>query len=426
MIYSKQVNILEKADSSLLVLPYLVMICAGMCIPSDGNHGFFTLKSLAFIFSIFAVCAHALLKRKLYVGQLRTVVFMLISVGFLLIWLVIGQVRDVTENNPFDQFKVFFITLSVIFVTLYWLDEKAGLGKKILKAAIYTNFLYSFMKVAFVCLHLLHIISIFELMRLTGVRFMTMGIYGQLMRMQTSVDIITPFLLFFVLQSDRLGLNLKPKFKLLYIAISWLSIFLSFSRYLMFVGLLSHMLYWSTLHLSRIMTGICLLFTTILIGMSIIGFDVSWQIIERRFFSQDNFQSDQTRVHQVNALMEEQAEYCYFGKGLGGYTKNCIRDHILKHSYEVQWVAFLMQFGLVGILFLLIPPGIICWKLIYGKITRIRLSFLMLFGVWLMSGFTNPLLISMNSGIIYSLFLIIARELYTLDYPPKIADVGVT
>lgn len=407
----------EKDRVSIFVWPYLLMICAGMCIPSDGNHGFFTLKSQAFIFSIMAICVHAFFNRKLYLGQLKTIVFMLFSVGFLMIWLLIGLMQEGTEQNPFDQFKVFFITLSVIFITLYWMEGKSLNGKTVLKAAIYMNFLYSFMKVSFVCLHLLKIISIFEIMKLTGVRFMTMGIYGQLMRMQTSVDIITPFLLFFVLQSDRLGLNLSPWFKRLFIAIAWMGIFLSFSRYLIFVGLLSHFLYWSTLHLSRIMMGVCVLFTTIFAGTAVIGFDVTWQIVERRFFSTNNSESDQTRVHQINSLLSEQENYCYFGKGLGGYAQDCVRDNVLKHSYEVQWVAFLLQFGLVGILFVLIPPGIISWKLLSGNISRLRLSFCMLFGVWLMSGFTNPLLISLNSGIIYSLFLIIARELTLIENP---------
>ena len=80
----------------------------------------------------------------------------------------------------------------------------------------------------------------------------------------------------------------------------------------------------------------------------------------------------------------------------------------IQYSYEVQWVAFLIQFGLLGFMILLIPVLLICYKLFLPPFSKLKLSFLALFGVWILSGFTNPFLISLTSGIVYSIFLLVA------------------
>ena len=53
------------------------------------------------------------------------------------------------------------------------------------------------------------------------------------------------------------------------------------------------------------------------------------------------------------------------GRGLGGYVENLVRDGIIQYSYEVQWVAFLMQFGLTWIYGTAYPVLFIFYKLVY-------------------------------------------------------------
>lgn len=146
-------------------------------------------------------------------------------------------------------------------------------------------------------------------------------------------------------------------------------------------------------------------------------------IIARRVFSMDNFKSDELRIMQVNALLSEYENALFVGKGLGGYAHENIRDRTLLHSYEVQWVAFLMQFGFIGVLILLVPLFVIVFRLIKGKISRIKWSFCGLFLLWLLSGFTNPFLISLTSGIIYALFLVSA-DLIDESYNQSVTSVS--
>jgi len=100
---------------------------------------------------------------------------------------------------------------------------------------------------------------------------------------------------------------------------------------------------------------------------------------------------------------------------MGGYAESYVRDTKVRHSYEVQWVAFLMQFGLIGMLFLLLPLCFVCWKFCKPPFTIAKLSFFFLFILWLLSGFTNPFLISLTSGIIYSIFILAGMILNTPD-----------
>ena len=87
------------------------------------------------------------------------------------------------------------------------------------------------------------------------------------------------------------------------------------------------------------------LITLSILALAVIGPDNVAEMIEKRFFSNETAVSDQTRIIQIKALMREYDQFPLLGKGLGGYTKESIRDEKLMHSYEVQWAAFLMQFG---------------------------------------------------------------------------------
>lgn len=391
----------------LMILPLLVMLIIGVTLPSDGNHGVTSPKSLAFLSTAFFIFLYMFIKQKINMRQLKLLGLLMGSLSFLLIWFAIGILqRETTQFSQVDQLKLFILTLSVVIMIYYVLDERLIDPGKIFKTIIYANFTYSVLKSVLTTAHILKVINIFSITSKLGIRFMSMDIHSGIIRMQTSVDIVTPFLLFFVLQSDRLGFELSKNFKRLYIFFSLLSIFYSFSRYLMFVALASILLYWMTLNISKILRGILLACLIAIVGTIVAGVDNTYKVIERRLFSVDNYYSDQARVEQIEALGEEFFKVPLLGKGLGGYAPDVIRDPVILHSYEVQWMAFLMQFGMIGITILVLPLLIIASGLLKYPYSRVRWSFIGLFALWLLSGFTNPFLISLASGLMYSLFMI--------------------
>jgi len=403
--------------STFLISSYLLLIMCGLLLPSDGGHGLLNPKSLAFLATTFFVGLHFLVTRHFNFYQIKYLSVLFYFLTFVFTWLLIGAIHADSLESPVDQFKLFLITLLFVFFTVYLVNHKVISPERILKAVIYTNFTYSFIKVSAVILHILGVINIFTLLTMMGMRFMSMDIYGQLMRMQTSVDIITPFLILFVLHSSVLNLNLNKKFRILFLIISPLSIFLSFSRYLILVGLFGYFFYWIS---DKLIGKIKVVFAILLLmgcAVAVIGTEPFSKVLKNR--NAGNYDSDQTRVIQIQNLIQEFEYFPLLGKGMGGYATNAVRDDKIQHSYEVQWVAFLMQFGVIGISLLLMALGVIAIEFLKPPLTIIKLSFLLLFILWLLSGFTNPFLISLTSGIIYTIFflagILLNRPTYDLN-----------
>jgi hypothetical protein len=397
---------------ALFSLPFIILLMAGTMLPSDGQHGIMSIKSLAFIFSTFATLVYVGIKQSFTRNQLKLVIFLMGSLCWLVLASLYSQWNGSTEmSSIIDQCKVFWITLSVAGMAIFFVEEELISFSTLLKSLVYFNFTYSLFKIILAVLLVMGYVNLENFLTLTGIRVMTMGLVGGLTRLQTSVDIITPFLIMFVLQSNYLGVRFNERFKVSYYVIAILAVLLSFSRVFIAIAFFGMLLHWATLSLPKILKRIGFAFVLLIAGVCLIGVDTTLQLVEKRLFSEDNYESDQTRVLQVEALMDEFAEQPLLGKGVGSYAVKNIRDTNNLHSYEVQWVAFLMQFGVVGMLVILTPLGVIYSKFFTGPASRVNTAFALLFTCWLLAGFTNPFLISLTSGIVYALFLLAGIQL---------------
>ncbi len=388
-----------------LIFPYFLMIFAGLAVPSDGEHGFLNIKSLSFLSTFLFISGYIVLKPTLTLYQCKLFIFLSVVLTFLFCSFALSlYYNETTSIARIDQFKLFLITILFPIMTLYLIDEKKITAPQVFLTVIYASFTYILIKIALITLHILHVIDLWSIMEGLGIRYMRMSIHGNLERVQTSVDIAAPFIIFFVLQAKRLHLNLSKNFTFFYVLLSLFSTFLSFSRYLMAVYLLSCFLYLATLHINKLLF-LCLALIGIgLAGYVTIGHENVSAVVERRIFSQDNYISDLTRIKQIDAMIEQMKIYPYFGTGLGGYAPQYIRESSVLHLYEVQWVAFAMQFGLIGLYILILPLVTISLKYFKMPLSRKNLAFLGVFLIWVLSGFTNPFLISLTSGILYTLF----------------------
>jgi hypothetical protein len=400
------------------IYPYFLMLIAGLMLPSDGNHGIMTPKSLTFLGTFGSLVFYTLFKNTLNRYQIKLLLFSLLSISFLIIWMFIGHVQKGDWNDgAFDQFKIFAITIATVIMTLNVVNENLATKESILRLVIYANFVYSILKMAVVLLHLLGLLDMWKVLDFIGIRYMTMAILsGNLSRLQTSVDIITPFLLFFVLQNKRLKLGFSNLFIIFFVLVSLPAIFLSFSRFLYGVAGMSILLYAFTVNISSFVRLAIVTITLSIVVVAWSGIENIEKLIYERFYSYDNKMSDQARVDQIVALMDTVEKMPLVGKGLGGYADSLFRDGVILHSYEVQWVAFLMQFGILGLSLLMVPVFIIGYKLFLPPFTRVKLAFFGLFGIWLLSGFTNPFLISLTSGIVYAIFILAADILNNVSH----------
>lgn len=397
----------------LALVTLFAMVFFGLVLPSDGNHGLLSPKSLSFIAAAMIWFVFVLFQRHYQNCDIVLMSTIWMIFAGLLGWFFLGLLYQETPfSSQFDQFKLFLITLMVVAISVHYVNEGTLLPQSLFKCAIYANFLYSSAKCLGAFLHIVGFVNILTFMEKTGIRFMSMDIHAGVIRLQTSVDIVTPYLLLFVLNSERLGIRFPKGFRYVYTIISLLSVLLSFSRYLIAVSWIALFLYWITLkQLKQVVWG-SFLVICLMLGILALGTENVSKVIEKRLFSVDNAYSDQTRVEQIEALGEEITCYPFLGKGLGGFAPLCVRDRQLPHSYEVQWVAFTMQFGVIGIACIITCFLILGKGYLRGPITIPKVTFGAMYLLWLISGFTNPFLISLTSGIMYALF---ALAPYSLD-----------
>lgn len=390
---------------SLFITPYLLLLIAGMMIPSDGSHGIFSIKSLVYISSVIGLTSYVLINGQITLEQTGKMIFFLAALIFLLLWAGISVLRDSTNpGSIYDQLKLLFLTLSVVLMSLYIAGEKLLSYEAFIKTIIYANFAYSVVKLLGIGLYLFGVVDLNSFLTRIGIRYMSMTIYGDVTRLQTSVDIVTPFLLYFVLQSKTLKVEFFPSFKSAFIAVSVLSIFFSFSRFLLAIAAFSFLLHWINLQPAR-KIGWLAVMTLLAMGIIFwIGLDKIHSAVEMRFFSRSAWTSDAVREMQINSLLAEFKENPILGKGIGSYSERVIRDKMNKHSYEVQWVAFLMQFGMLGLGILFIPVIYIGRQFFSKPFIFVKFSFFLMYLCWLIAGFFNPFLISLTSGIAYALF----------------------
>lgn len=389
----------------LLCWPYLLLLAVALIMPSDGNHGLFSPKSLSFLFACASTSLLLLIQRSISFCQIKIISFFLFTIAFLIVWIFFSAINSYADwVGQSDQAKLFLITISVPLIASSLVRERLLAPQSIFKTVFYANFFYCISKLLLVIGNAFGFISLWSAMNLLGIRFMQMGIYGGLERVQTSVDIVTPFIIFFVLKANSLSVKLPRWFIWIYLFVSCLANFLSFSRFLIFVYICSIVLFMLTLPMRRFLRWIVAAMSLVSIAIVYIGWEPVAQVVERRLFSNDSYLSDEVRVDQMRYLLQEHEKYPWLGKGVGGSVDGYVRDYQLRHSYEVQWAAFLMQFGVFGLLVLWIPLLLIAWRFISIPFSTDKAAFLALFGLWIFSGFTNPFLISLTSGVVYALF----------------------
>lgn len=119
-----------------------------------------------------------------------------------------------------------------------------------------------------------------------------------------------------------------------------------------------------------------------------------------RLFSQETINSDEVRDVQQEVLLSNANDNPIFGKGLGYYDKQLIRNSNAKYSYELEYMAFLMQLGIVGFSLIVLLLIFTFYKTINfnvkNNIIRNLLYFNFLF--WAIKPFFNPNFLSSNSA----------------------------
>lgn len=130
--------------------------------------------------------------------------------------------------------------------------------------------------------------------------------------------------------------------------------------------------------------------------------------IKNRFFGHATNVSDDLRNDQKIQFINGIKENLLFGHGTGAYMKEYVRSHSLLYSYELEYLSFIYQFGIIG--FLLIIGGTIFmfYRLCFDKNVNWKIKSMVLFNflLWIAKPIFNPNFLSSNSGMIIMIIML--------------------
>lgn len=134
------------------------------------------------------------------------------------------------------------------------------------------------------------------------------------------------------------------------------------------------------------------------------------ELIELRFAGKQIEHSDDIRKGQFYYLFKGFCDHPLFGNGLGSYSRECIRSSVNPASYELEYVSFFFQFGLIGFILIIGMLMFIFFKETVLKCDTKTLEMMMFvnFMIWAVKPFFNPQFLSSSSGMVISVLAIMA------------------
>lgn len=218
-------------------------------------------------------------------------------------------------------------------------------------------------------------------------------------------DFLFPFSYFYI-DKARFSKSLSHIFKGIFV----ISMFITVTRYIWFVFVI---LFISDMILrggfiSKVKRAV-FLFTIITLLMLVIINDSTFvkfkihEILILRFGTEGKL-SLWEKAQQSIYLLKEFSLYPIFGKGMGTYIENYIRDERLKYGYEVFILLLLMQFGVLNmslLLAIIFSPFLVS---ICKKFTKEKVFSLISFTMFFLAGVINPVILSATSSVLYLLF----------------------
>jgi hypothetical protein len=387
--------------------------------PSEGGRGLLNPKAIGFGLFVPSFFLWLLSERKIGEKDLLPLTGFFFLLFGMSAWIGVSFYREVAHMpSLIDQTKVFFITFIPFFGALIMARRGLFSFSTLIKTLIYSNALYSLIKIIFLILFFLKIISLETFLEFTGIRLMTLNVADSFERLLTSCDLFTPFLLFFVVAREHFKVKLSKFFVGLYIPLSIFSIIIGFSRVFLAIGLAALLLALLLDVQKKIIMGLYLLVFAGACTVIFLGPQKVINIVEMRFVSSENQASDDTRKDQISALIREIEKYPLIGLGMGGHSREVIRDLDTRHLYEVQWLAIFAQFGWLGIIPLFGSIVVLLFSFLLPPFSLLRFFLFILYLGWVFSGATNPFVLSLASGVMYTLFALALYETCHL-YPTR-------
>ncbi len=152
----------------------------------------------------------------------------------------------------------------------------------------------------------------------------------------------------------------------------------------------------------------------IVVAILVLNSGIGKEIIDalyNRFFGTDADYSDSFRNEQYKYLMQGFLSSPIWGNGTGSYPVEYIRSEIAKYSYELEYLSFLYQFGILGFLFIIVTILYVVYKICFVSVKNKYIKYIVIFNlaIWAIKPFFNPGFLTSNSGILIAMVCICSK-----------------
>ncbi len=390
-----------------LLLQFILMIA--VCLPTGSIFGLnVKIPAFAIFFAVFAFYLATHSTNWLSASDLIFLGSFLAGICF---WALIAIFHGQSQTaQMFLQLKDISSTVFLAWLCIFFVRHHLLRSEGIIKPVVYGTLALAVMKLLLIAVTIGPKIDPIQLLsNVFGEDALVGGsmAFG-LTRVEFSSDIIDSFALFAILCPSVSGLRFRRYSTFCAVAVLLASGLLAFARYIWFLEFVAIV---AALVVERRLKLLAIAVVA-LVPIFLVYYETLEPLVEARFFSDQVSDSDLIRVEQSKALLDAIEARPLIGKGLGTHVNEVIRNQQNQYSYELQWLSLSMQFGILGL------AGIAL--LIAASARDLLLShhpakpwLILLFSLWLLSGWTNPHLTSSFAGATFGMFMALS---YAMRY----------
>ena len=398
----------RKFDLKILTQLSVTFFILTVIVLPSGDIGGINVKILSMLILLFMLLINLANRGNIS----RRSIFLILSSMSAMLFVFFNYVRAtyLSDINNYAKvegmlFVTYFLSTAVLAVLLV---EKFVDKDKIIGAIFYSAIFYSIIKILLTLLSFLNIIPIELTATFIQDKFfvqpMLFPITDNISRLQLANDYIICFVLFFLItQSNSFNFLKSNKIKVFFFLLLFLSVILSFSRYMLLVlavAIVIRILQIKNFSLKGIVSFFT--FISIILIFYLNYFDAVNDFIALRFSSDTSGSSDSVRETQVSCLLSAFQENPILGHGgLGDFSPLCPGPLEAKFSYEVQYLGYLFRFGILQTIFIVLIY-FLQFRISIEKKILAKNKVIPFIGVlmWMAIGFFNPYLISSYASII--------------------------
>ena len=332
---------------------------------------------------------------------------------FLIFFSIVAYLNDIPLIESLSHAKAILAFVCLIFIPCFCISNTIFSFNFLLKVILVSVFIHATLKLILalsfcwgwsldnIITHIRHIFH-YELIWLNTDYFY---------RVHAPIDFLYPICIYLVSINFNTKSFMENGIAALFLLMLFLGIIVSYSRLLYFYSFITVFLIFFRFNTSLSKK---LLFCSffILLMVLIISIPAVNQFLTMRYFGLPAKASDSGRWEMLPALLDTFRHYPFFGRGLGssaiGLDPHYRGPTAPVWYFELQWLSFLAQFGIIGL-------GLIFYlALIPIKNFILNLNFkksffvVVIYFLWLFIGFFNNFILCSSGGIISMFFVALA------------------